>query len=290
MPETAELLLDARAELGEGPIWDPVVQRLYWVDILGCRVHVHTSSTGEDRVIQLSEMPGAVAPRASSVLILAQHSGFATLDLDDETVIPIADPEADLPGNRFNDGKCDPSGRFWAGTLSLPQKEPLGALYRLDTDQSVTKVETDITVSNGLTWTADRSTMYYIDTPTRVVSRYDYDDPTGSISNRSTAIDLRDTEGFPDGMTIDAEGMLWVAFWGGWAINRYNPQTGDQIGRIHVPARQVTSCAFGGPELDTLYITTARQGCEGDTSQPHAGSLFVVKPGVVGLPAPAFAG
>jgi sugar lactone lactonase YvrE len=283
-----ELVLDANASLGEGAIWDSRKRVLYWVDIEAGEVHVYDPATGKDRAVSCGQQVGTVVPRAKGGVMVALRDGFAALDLDTGTLTMIADPEADKPRNRFNDGKCDPRGRFWAGTLG----QDGGALYRMDTDLSVTKVLEGIGTSNGIAWSLDRKTMYYIDTRVQEVWAFDYDDATGAIANKRTAISVPRESGHPDGSTLDAEGNLWVAHWDGWNVTCYDPKTGRALRRIDVPAQRVTSVAFGGPDLDTLYITTARIGLnDADLKkQPHAGGLFRCRPGVKGIPAPEFGG
>jgi len=196
----------------------------------------------------------------------------------------IIDPETDKPDNRFNDGKCDPAGRFWAGTMHIRGQPNHGSLYRLDTDMTVHKMVEDVSISNGIVWTADHKTMYYIDTPTRTVYAYDYDNDTGAIDNRRIAIQVPEGIGFPDGMAIDAEGMLWIAHYEGKAVRRWDPASGKILHTIDLPVSRVTACAFVGNNLDTLYITTAINGlsAERHAKEPHAGSLFVAQPGVTG--------
>ena len=295
MPQTyqATLALDARALLGEGPIWDARAGVLYWVDISGCKVHIFTPATGADRAIDVGQPVGTVVPRRSGGVMVALRDGFAALDTETGRLTMIADPEAHLPDNRFNDGKCDPAGRFWAGTMRQAEdRKGGGSLYRLDPDLSVHKMLGDITVSNGIAWSVDARTMYFIDTPTMTVAAFDYNRETGDIANPKPVVSAHDGPGFPDGMTIDAEGMLWVAYWGGWRVVRWNPHTGEALAVIELPVERVTAPWFGGPNLDELYITTARVGLDdaGLTGQPHAGSIFVARPGVRGLPAFEFAG
>jgi sugar lactone lactonase YvrE len=285
----AELVLDAQAVLGEGPIWDAPNARLYWVDIMKREVHVHDPASGSDRTITLDQQVGTVVRRRSSGLMLAVERGFAHLDLDTETLTPICDPEEHAPGLRFNDGKCDPAGRFWAGTMG---PEGTANLYCLFPDLTVKKMLDGVTTSNGICWSLDAKTMYYIDTPTGAVAAFDYDAETGEIGNRRVAVSVPEDMGHPDGMSIDAEGKLWVAHWDGWSVNRWDPETGERLATIAVPAAHVSSCAFGGPNLDDLYITTAALGldCEAVRDQPHAGGLFVARPGVRGVEAFEFAG
>jgi sugar lactone lactonase YvrE len=295
MPQTipAELILDAQALLGEGPVWDARRQTLYWVDIMGCQVHAFQPAASHDRAFDVGQPVGTVVPRRSGGVMVALRDGFAALDTDTGELTLIADPEARLPQNRFNDGKCDPAGRFWAGTMRIAEDQKgAGSLYRLDPDLSVHKMWTNITVANGIAWSHDARTMYYIDTPTKMVVAFDYNVETGAIANPRPVVHTPDGPGFPDGMTIDAEGMLWVAYWDGWRVVRWDPATGRALATIELPVAKVTAPWFGGPNLDELYITSARIGLSEDAlaKQPHAGSLFVARPGVAGLPAFEFAG
>jgi sugar lactone lactonase YvrE len=292
MSQSAELVLDAKATLGEGAIWGADRRVLYWVDIIGCTVHIYDPASEEDRAIDVGQYVGTVVPRRAGGLMLALHHGFASLDLASEQVEIVADPEAHLPGNRFNDGKCDPAGRFWAGTLALEGTPEVASLYRLDVDLNVHKMLGEVSCSNGIVWTQDNQTMYYIDTFLQRVDAFDYDLGTGAISGRRTAFEVPSEMGYPDGSTLDGEGMLWVALWQGAAVSRWNPATGELLQVVDVPAPNVTSCAFGGPNLDRLYITTARNGMGEDALKqyPLAGGLFCADVGVTGLPAVEFAG
>lgn len=283
-----ELVLDARATLGEGPCWDERSGLLYWVDIAGKRVHAYNPVSGTNRSVQLDQMVGAAVVREAGGLVLAMERGFYTLDWESEELAAVADPEPGKTGNRFNDGKCDAAGRFWAGTMDKQEKSPTGALYCLEPDahRTVRKAVEHVTVSNGLGWSPDGRTMYYTDSMTKRVVAYDFDLATGTLANCRTAVTIPADGGFPDGMTVDAEGMLWIAQWGGWQVSRWSPHTGELLTAIPVPVERASSCAFGGPDLDELYITTARIGATEEelAKQPHAGSLFRVKPGVSGLP------
>ena len=192
--------------------------------------------------------------------------------------------------NRFNDGKCDPAGRFWAGTMETPTRK--GALFRLDPDLLVHQILDGIACSNGLAWSLDRKTMYYIDTMTRRIDAFDYELMTGAISNRRAAVTVSEEHGLPDGMTMDVDGKLWVAHWDGWCVCRWDPTTGQLLQKIRFPVARPTSCAFGGAALDTLYVTSATTGLDTTAliKQPEAGGLFIFNPGVRGLPAISFEG
>lgn len=284
-----ELVLDARAQLGEGAIWDAGRQVLYWVDITGQKLHEFNPATRANRTWEMGQLIGTVVARRSGGVMVAVYDGFAAFNLDTAKLEIIADPEADLPDTRFNDGKCDPAGRFWAGTMSTKGVPGAGSLYVLDADHSVRRMVTGVGTSNGIVWSLDQRTMYYIDTKLQRVDAFDYDLATGNIGNRRVAVPIPADQGRPDGMTLDAEGMIWVAHWEGWRVTRWNPVTAELLATIKVPVARVTSCAFGGPQLDTLYITTARPAAD-VPGQPQAGGLFAVQLGVRGLPAFEYAG
>ena len=288
--EGPQVALDIRVELGEGPMWDNRRGVLMWVDIWAGAVHSTDLATGVDESVDVGQPVGAVVPRTSGGYAIAVRDGFAFL-ADDGTVTAVADVEADVTANRMNDGKCDRQGRFWAGTMAADQRPGAGSLYRLDPDLSVTKMLSDVTISNGLAWSLDDATMYYIDTPTAGVDAFDYDAGTGAIENRRRLIDIPPEQGSPDGMALDSEGFLWVALYGGAAIRRYSPDAVlDRV--IELPATNITCCAFGGPGLTDLYITSARQELSGAqlATQPLAGALFGLQSGVRGLPTEAFGG
>ncbi|MBB6673486.1 SMP-30/gluconolactonase/LRE family protein [Cohnella nanjingensis] len=288
-----KLVYDARAELGEGPVWDTRSERLFWVDILAHRVHIHDPKQPlSESAIELSPYVSSVIPRLSGGIALTLQNGFYAYDSTSAELKLLAEVEASVPGNRFNDGKCDPVGRYLAGTMSMIDQPSMGTLYSLDADLTVKPLVTEVSVSNGMAWSADGGTLYYIDTPTRQVVAFDYELAAGAVSNRRIAVEIPEGQGSPDGMTIDSEGMLWVAHWGGWQVSRWDPATGEKLLSIPVPASQVTSCAFGGPDLDKLYITTARVGLDEAklADQPLAGGLFCAEIGVRGLPAVPFRG
>jgi sugar lactone lactonase YvrE len=291
--QPVELVVDEKATVGEGPIWDPRFNVLWWIDVNQGKVHRYNPIDRSNVTLDVGQRVGTVVPRLSGGLMLAAEHGFIALDPETGAQIPIADPEADQPENRFNDGKCDPKGRFWAGTMEIAEEDMTkGTLYCLHTNGAVEKHVTGIGVSNGLVWTLDRKTMYYIDSPTRRVDVFDYDDETGSVENRRTAVALPEGIGFPDGMAIDAQDRLWIALWGGWGVTCFDPRTEKFLGTIPVPCEQVSACAFGGANLNQLFITTARRDIDGDrlTKQPHAGGLFVADLGVVGVEAVSYAG
>ncbi len=288
------LTLDAGATLGEGSIWNDTLQRLHWVDIEGHQVFTFDPATGENRACDVGQQVGTVVPRAGGGLMLGLREGFAGLDLESGQVTPWpCPPEHDAGILRFNDGKCDPAGRFWAGSMELKKgPAPQGRLYRLDVDGSMRIMLHGVGTSNGLAWALDHRTLYFIDTPLLRVDAFDFDAASGDIANRRTVISIPPGIGRPDGSTLDSEGMLWVAMFDGWSVTRWNPQTGELLQRIRLPVARVTSCAFGGEDLGTLYITTARVGLTEAQlkEQPLAGGLFQVRPGVRGLPAFSYRG
>ncbi|MGO9643408.1 MAG: SMP-30/gluconolactonase/LRE family protein [Candidatus Bathyarchaeia archaeon] len=288
--DNVDLVLDARAILGEGAIWDHKRQVLYWIDIDPGLVHVYDPTTRKDRSISVGQTVGTVVPRKSGGLMLAVRTGFMSLDPETAKTSLIAKPHDHNPENRFNDGKCDPAGRFWAGTMETETRK--GALFRLDIDLSVHRILDNVGCSNGITWTLDKKTMYYIDTNTAGIDAFDYDNTTGTISNRHTVVKVPETYGLPDGMSMDIDEKLWVAHWQGGCVCRWDPTTGRLLRKIQLPATLTTSCAFGGSDLDTLYVTSATTGLDATTlaKQPKAGGLFAVNPGVKGLPALFFEG
>jgi sugar lactone lactonase YvrE len=286
-----DCVFDAKAELGEGPVWDPDAGCLYFVDIERGAVHRYDPATATSRSFQIGTMVGAAALTAARDLVLAVRDGFARLDLDSGQVRAIAAVEADLPDQRMNDGKCDPAGRFWAGTMALDKRRGAGALYRLDPDGRVTRMLDGVSISNGLDWSADGRLMYYVDTPTRSIDVFDFDVATGTIANRRSLARVEHGEGWPDGLTLDADGFIWVALWAGAAVRRYAPDgTLDRL--VSIPTTYPTSCAFGGPDFRDLYVTTAATALtpEERLREPLAGGLFRCRPGVPGRPPHRFKG
>lgn len=286
-----ELVLDTRADLGEAPSWDTNARLLLWVDITQGLVHRFDPATERDEVFEAGQPVGAAVPTASGRVALAANSGFSLLDPATGRLDPVADVEPEVPETMMNDGKCDPAGRFWAGTKDVEGRRALGSLYRLDADHRLTKVLSDVTTSNGLGWSPDQRRMYYIDSTTYRIDAFDYDITSGAVSNRRSHVEIPRSWGLPDGMTVDEEGFLWVAFWGGSAVRRLAPD-GRADAIVQFPVTQVTSCAFGGPDLSDLFVTSARSGLTDAalSEQPLAGGLFRVRPGVRGLPSPPFAG
>ena len=286
-----ECVLDAKAELGEGPVWDPVAACLYFVDIELGLVHRYDPETRTSRALRIGTLVGAVALTCSGDLLLAVHDGFVRFDPCTGLTRRIADVESDRPDQRMNDGKCDPGGRFWAGTMAIDERRGAGALYRLDADGRVHAMLDRVTISNGLDWSDDGRLMYYVDTPTASIDVFDFDVAEGTIANRRSLARVEAGAGWPDGLTLDADGYLWVALWSGGAIRRYAPDgTLDRV--VPVPVSHPTSCAFGGRDLGDLYVTTAATALTPDARlrEPLAGGLFCCRPGVRGRPAHRFKG
>jgi sugar lactone lactonase YvrE len=286
----ATLVFDIKASLGEGPIWNHKTQQLYWVDIEKKQLHLYTPETNEDNFFDTGERIGTVVPIENGGALVALQNGIHSMDLIDGNLTLITNPLEE--GIRFNDGKCDPVGRFWVGSMHLKGEKNAASLYMMNDQQQVVKKLDSVTVSNGIIWSLDHKTMYYIDTPTRQVRAFDYDINTGELSSPRVIITVAQENGAPDGMTIDEEGKLWIGHWGGSMVGRYDPETGQLMQKVNVPALNVTACAFGGENLDQLYITTASIGMNEEQQKqfPQAGGLFVVEPGVRGVPADFYRG
>jgi len=278
------------AQLGEGAFWDYATKRLYWVDILSKKVFIYDPETHTNIGFELPSQVGTVVPQTSDTYVVALEDGIYLKNVKTDSLFRLSDIEADFPINRFNDGKADPNGNLWVGSMNLEEKDPTGALYKVTPKGQATKMLSGITISNGIVWSKDANTMYYIDTPTGVIRAYDFDKENNTISNERIVVKVPVHLGYPDGMTIDEEDKLWVGMWNGNAVIRFDPLTGGVLDRIEVPAHNVTSCAFGGPNLETLYITTASVDMTDEEREqfPLAGSLFRVKPGVKGVPTTRF--
>lgn len=283
----AELVLDAKATLGEGAIWHQKEKILYWVDIEEGILHKYNPLSGKDIQFKLNKRIGTVVPSEKGGMLVALEDGIYHYNPVTDSIIFITNPPGNNSEIRFNDGKCDPAGRFWAGTMSLTGKQKAGALYCLDKNGGIEKKIDSVSISNGIVWSLDKTKMYYIDTPTGKVKEYNYNNSTGNISFVKDAIIINQDMGHPDGMTIDSNGNLWIALWGGSAVGCWDPENGKLLHKISVPVLNVTSCAFGGDNLETLFITTASQGTPKNILEkyPNSGGLFKAKPGVKGVPA-----
>lgn len=286
-----EVVSDVRCLLGEGPLWDDETDTIYWLDILNKNIHWFSEEDQKTGKLSLEQMPGTIALNNLDEFIAGLEKGIYFINKKSGALRKIAEPEIHLPDNRSNDGKCDTSGRFWLGTMPKSEDRNSGSLYMLEDNRPPVRKVSDTSISNGLAWSPDDKIFYFIDTGTGGVDAFDYDRRTGEISNRRQVVSFGQEDGFPDGMTIDDEGMLWIAHWGGWQASRWNPLTGEKILSIAMPVANISSCTFGGKELSDLYITTAGKGLEEEDKkkQPLAGALFVVRNiGYRGLPANRF--
>ena len=279
---------DVKAVLGEGPVWVAAEEALYWTDIEGRLVYRRAFADGDLDQWTVPIRIGSLAPCKSGGFVAGTDQGLFFADPGRRLFNPIANPEEDLPTNRFNDGKVDRAGRFWAGTMDGTEKAAQGSLYRLDPDLGLTRVDEGYRVTNGPAFSPDGRTMYHNDSGRQVTYAFDLDE-AGNASNRRDFASFGKGDGYPDGMTVDCEGCLWIAFWDGWCLRRLSPE-GDLLEVLQVPIARPTSCAFGGPKLDHLFITSAsRDLTEADLAgQPQAGNLFMTKPGAKGLPEKLF--
>ncbi len=280
-----DVVVDMHARLGEGPVWDHRKSVVAWVDILAGLVHLTDPATGVTTTIPVGTEVGALALNGDEDYLLAVRTGFAALE--GARVTPLNEVLT-AEGERLNDGALDPGGRFVAGSITN-DRSPTGALYVRHTDGVVRTLFGGVTVSNGLAWSSNGNRLYYVDSARQAIDVMDYDLEAAEVSNRRELVSIEEPDGTPDGMTIDSEGCLWLALWGGAAVRRYAP-TGDLIGEVELPASRITSCAFGGPNLDRLFITSAAVGATPDDPPgPLDGALFVVEPGIRGVRSPVAA-
>jgi sugar lactone lactonase YvrE len=289
-----ELAQDARAILGEGPVWDERTGRLHWVDIRAGLVHRYAPADGSDLVLDVGQPVGSLGLGASGGLVLAIRDGFALVPHGSDLIDQVVDVEKELARNRMNDGGCDAAGRFWAGTMASlwEQESNAGALYVLEevgASLVATQVIGDITVANGIDWSPDGRLMYYVDSPTQRVDVFDFEVDTGALRTRRVFAEILSSEGLPDGLVVDSDGCVWVALFGAGRLRRYSPAGRIDL-EVQLPVTLVTSAAFGGSDLRDLYITTAKHKLtpkERD-DQTYAGSLFSCRPGPTGKPANRF--
>lgn len=288
---SAELVVDGRAALGECPVWDDRRERLLWIDMPRGKVHTLDLSSGDDDVVAVGQPVGSISCRRTDGLVIAVRDGFGVLEHGEDRVRLIAPVEHEVPGNQMNDGACDPRGRFLAGTASTMQVPASGTLYRLDPDYGVTSLIGGVGMSNGIGWSPDGAWLYHVDSTARRIHVYGYDVDAGRPVDRRRVLEIDPLEGIPDGLAVDADGCVWVALWGAGKVVRCTPD-GRLDAVVGVPVSQVTSCAFGGPDLRELYITTAAIGLgpEQRAAEPLAGGVFRASPGVTGLPLMRFAG
>lgn len=272
-----EFIPNVKTKLGEGPIWDQQTQRLYWVDIEEKRLYHHEPETKKTDLIQLSQKISAFALTSDQEAVIVVEDGFYFLDLMSGQLTPIQQVEKEKEDNRFNDGKCDAKGRFFAGSMSTAGKKEQGALYCLQLNLKVEEKLKPVGLSNGLAWSLDNQYLYFIDTPKQTVDQFDYDLESSAMSNQKQIIDFEKEEGVADGMTIDSEGMLWIAHYGGARVSRWNPNTGEKLSEIPLPALNITSCTFGGKNLNELYITSSIEGMKEDQFEKYPLSGRVMK-------------
>jgi sugar lactone lactonase YvrE len=286
---TPEPVLTIKSLLGEGPVWNEDEQVLYWLDVFLPTLNCFDPATGVNQATRLDQPIYALALRIGGGAIGSFEHGIGFVDLVRGTIDIVGDPKSGRAVN-FNDGKCDRRGRFWTGTMAKDWSSSIGGLYRVDPSRRIDQMDDEIILSNGLGWSPDDRIMYFTDFARRVIYAYDFEVETGVISARRPFIEFLEDAGFPDGMAVDAEGCLWIAHWDGWRISRYGPD-GKTRQTIRMPVQRPTSCAFGGPDLSVLYVTSARMGLSEEqlAATPLAGSLFAVHTDTAGLVEPKFA-
>lgn len=287
---TPTCIWPARALLGEAPVWHEAEHRLYWLDIKGHRLRACDAEGLDRRVIDLPCVTASLVPRRGGGFVVGASGHVAAVNLANGKLANLVALEAGQPGNRFNDGKADSAGRLWLGSMHDAETAPSGALYRVNPDLTWTRADTGYVVTNGPAISPDGDTLYHTESPSRTIYAFDLSHE-GELTNKRVFLRLSEDEGYPDGMTCDAEGRLWLAHWGGSRVTCRNTD-GSLCSTIELPTPYVTSCCFGGERYDTLYITTAAIGLTPDLREkdPMAGGLFSVTPGAVGLPPAQFAG
>jgi len=286
-----DVLSNIPCELGEGALWDPAGSRFYWVDILGQMVFGYDWQSRRTVRLPMPEPVGCVALRRDGGLVVALRHGIAYCDLDTGVIDEVVSVEADLAGNRFNDGAVDPSGRFWIGSMDLAEKQPTGSFYRMDADTSVSRAFGGIICSNGPAWSPDGTTMYHVDSTRQRITAYEFDAPSGTVGPGRVFVSDEATDWYPDGVTVDAEGYVWNCKWNGGRIVRYAPDGSvDRV--VPVPVPRPTRCAFVGPDLSLLAVTSARVGMSAEelAAAPLSGSVLLLEPSARGLPPERFAG
>ena len=286
-----EVAVERPSKLGEGAFWDHSTGLLHWVDIDDWKFFAYDPRTGDNREWLGKSFVGTIVPAANGDLVVAVHHEVVRVNPATGATTLLARIDETRPEVRFNDGKCDPAGRLWVGTTHMGGQREQAALYRIETDGTAVRMVGEVSISNGVVWSLDGRQMHYIDSGKNDVRTFDFDLTSGEISNERVAF-RNEHGGCFDGMTIDAEGKLWIAIYGVGEVRRYDPDTGRVLQTISFPVKQITSCAFGGQDLADLYITSAREGfkTEDAKQQPLAGSLFRVSPGVKGVPLPQFRG
>jgi sugar lactone lactonase YvrE len=276
--------------LGEGPVWVADQRALYWLDIKGLKINRFDPVTRDRASWPTAFRIGSIAPRVGGGFVGGSEHGFVMIDATITRFEILANPEPHLPANRFNDGALDPAGRFWAGTMDDAEEQATGALYRLDADLSWSRHDGGYQVTNGPAFSPDGGLLYHTDSAARTIYRFRLG-ADGSLSDELVFAQFGEGDGYPDGMTVDREGCLWIAFWDGWCVRRLSPE-GVRIAHLPMPVQRPTSCTFGGPDLDRLFVTSATIGLDdaARAAQPLAGGLFMATPGVSGVAMPPFAG
>ena len=286
----ATTVLEAGNTLGEGPLWHSIHQMLYWVDIEEKVIHGLEPHTGRHRHWPISKKVSTIAPASNGNFVLGLQGEIAEFDAASGKVSTLVQLEPDLPQNRCNDGKCDPAGRFWVGTMHTETKPGAGSLYCMDRGLRIHKVLTGLTIANGMGWSRDGQYMYFIDSAEYCVKQFNFHASQLKLTDGKIILDFKDKNEQPDGMCVDVRGMLWIGFWGGSRVGCYDPASGRHVADVRVPAPQVTSCTFGGKDLDTMYITTAREGLSAEQLKkyPLSGGLFSCMPDTNGTDAAIF--
>lgn len=285
--QIAAKVLDTTTNLlGEGPVWHAERNSFFWVDIEGKKLHEMNWANKQVQTWQMPQRIGMVVIEDGDNLIVALQEGLAKFDLKTAAIEWLMDIEKDIVNNRANDGKCDSEGRLWLGTMDVEAKQGAGSLYCIN-NNNISQQLSHLSISNGMAWSLDNKRFYFIDSPQRKIDTYLFEATTGVINFERTAAVIPEALGLPDGMCIDAEGMLWVAHWDGFCVARWNPENGALLATINLPVPQVTSCAFGGENLDQLIITTASVGLTDEAllKYPESGFVFIAEPGVKGTPA-----
>ncbi len=289
-----ELVVDSKCIIGEGPFWDEDTKKLHFVDLLDNKIYSYSDLEGLTN-IKFDQNIGAVVVCEGGGMVAALQHGYYAINPETKETTLIGDPESNRQNSRFNDGKCDAKGRFWAGTMSKDLDSgygnplPESGLYCLDADGTISKKLDKVVQGNGITWNKDNTKMYFIDSQLFNVQEFDFDIETGNITNGKVIIDVPKELGLPDGMTMDDEGKLWIALWGGGCVSRWDPSTGKLLEKIKIPALNVTSCAFGGEDGCDLYVTTASLATDID-EYPNAGSVFKVRLEYSGMPSYKYKG
>lgn len=295
-PYNIEPISETDSIAGETPVWDYDRNLLYWTDLLDKKIHCLNADTGEVKRLDVGSKIGTIVLRQNGGLVAALETGFNFVDFESGKIEMILDPEPDRPNNRFNDGKCDCRGRLWISTVSqnfekgCATMDPLGRVYCLEPDIRVKVILDKVVQVNGMAWSADNKLMYLIDTCSFKIIQFEFDQNKGQVSNPRTAVKIPEDFSYPDGMCMDTEGSLWVGHWGGYQLSRWDPNTGKLLEKVRFPAPHITCCAFGGKEMDELYVTTACFGMseEEKAINSDAGKLFRLKPGVRGFKAYKF--